>query len=73
MKKICVFLFLICCFHSGTQAQVSQSQLDSMNIRKLYDLALLDGKSYSWLDHLSNNIGGRLSGSLEAKQADEYS
>ena len=72
MKKICGFLFLLCCFQSGTQAQVSQSQLDSMNIRKLYDLALLDGKSYSWLDHLSNNIGGRLSGSLEAKQAVEY-
>ncbi|MDG2396590.1 MAG: M20/M25/M40 family metallo-hydrolase [Flavobacteriaceae bacterium] len=39
------------------------------NIREIYDISLVDGKSYNWLEHLSNNIGGRLSGSLNAERA----
>jgi len=35
-------------------------------------MALTDGKAYDWLDHLSNEIGGRLSGSLEAEKAVQY-
>ncbi len=35
-------------------------------------MSLLNGKSYEWLDHLSNEIGGRLSGSYNAQQAVEY-
>ncbi|MCG9972978.1 M20/M25/M40 family metallo-hydrolase [Christiangramia crocea] len=45
---------------------------DSLTIRKIYDMSLLNGKSYQWLDHLSNEIGGRLSGSYNAQQAVEY-
>lgn len=71
MKKYCLFLALAC-FLSEVNAQVSQEQQDSLNLRKFYDLALMDGLSYSWLDHLSNTIGGRLSGSLQAEQAVEY-
>lgn len=71
MKKYCLFIALVC-FLSETSAQVTQEQQDSLNIRKFYDLALLDGQSYSWLDHLSNKIGGRLSGSLQAEQAVEF-
>jgi len=41
-------------------------------MRKIYDMSLLNGKSYDWLDHLSNEIGGRLSGSFSAQQAVEY-
>ena len=50
----------------------SNSVEDSLNIRKIYDMSLLNGKSYSWLDHLSNEIGARLSGSYGAEQAVEY-
>jgi len=35
-------------------------------------MSLLNGKSYQWLDHLSNQIGGRLSGSFNAEQAVNY-
>ena len=35
-------------------------------------MSLLNGKSYSWLEHLSNEIGGRLSGSYGAEQAVNY-
>ncbi|WP_435579629.1 M20/M25/M40 family metallo-hydrolase [Gilvibacter sp.] len=45
---------------------------DSLMLRNIYDLALLNGQSYSWLEHLSNEIGGRLSGSPEAEQAVKY-
>ena len=30
------------------------------------------GQSYQWLDYLSNNIGSRLSGSLGAELAVDY-
>ncbi|PTX44123.1 PA domain-containing protein [Christiangramia gaetbulicola] len=55
----------------GTSAQTNSTE-DSLNIRKIYDMSLLNGKSYTWLDHLSNEIGGRLSGSYGAEQAVEY-
>src|SRR5690606_27005385 len=41
-------------------------------IKALYDTALSQGKPYDWLNHLSNQIGGRLSGSVQAQQAVEY-
>jgi hypothetical protein len=63
-------LLLLFAVSSITAQKVNKE--DSLTIRKLYDTALLNGKSYDWLDHLSNNIGGRLSGSLEAEKAVRY-
>jgi hypothetical protein len=40
--------------------------------RKIYTASLTNGKSYDWLNHLSNQIGGRLSGSVQAQQAVDY-
>ncbi|HEY9221199.1 MAG TPA: M20/M25/M40 family metallo-hydrolase [Lutibacter sp.] len=45
---------------------------DSIAIKQLFNTALSNGKSYQWLDYLSNNIGGRLSGSPQAQQAVEW-
>ncbi|QLG46261.1 M20/M25/M40 family metallo-hydrolase [Costertonia aggregata] len=45
---------------------------DEQQIKSIYDLALTQGKSYDWLNHLSNQIGGRLSGSVQAEQAVDY-
>lgn len=53
------------------QAQ-KQPDADSLMLRNLYDLSLLNGKSYEWLEYLSNKIGGRLSGSPEAELAVQY-
>ena len=69
MKKILCTLALS--FFGIHSAMIAQSS-DSLNIRKIYDMSLLNGKSYEWLDHLSNQIGGRLSGSFNAEQAVEY-
>lgn len=48
------------------------SQNDKDQLRKIYKTSLTDGKSYNWLDYLSNEIGGRLSGSLNAELAVQY-
>lgn len=43
--------------------------IDSAYIRSIYNEALQSGKSYGWLDFLSNKIGARLSGSPGAEKA----
>ncbi|RXJ50603.1 M20/M25/M40 family metallo-hydrolase [Gelidibacter gilvus] len=48
------------------------AQTDAENIKKIYSNSLTNGKSYEWLDHLSNKIGARLSGSLGAERAVAY-
>ena len=45
------------------------SQSDKDIFKEIYNNSLTNGKSYEWLDYLSNNIGGRLSGSLNAERA----
>jgi carboxypeptidase Q len=48
------------------------SQSDALMIEKIFDQALSAGRSYEMLDHLSTNIGARLSGSPSAAAAVEY-
>ncbi|GGH47286.1 peptidase M28 [Mangrovimonas yunxiaonensis] len=45
------------------------AQTDQEVFKRLYKTALTNGKSYEWLDYLSNQIGGRLSGSVNAELA----
>ena len=52
--------------------QFSFSQNDSTMIRGFFNEELSKGKSYEMLDHLSNKIGGRLSGSPQSLQAVEW-
>ncbi|MGI9530789.1 M28 family peptidase [Lutimonas sp.] len=47
-------------------------QEDEKVLKKIYNTSLSDGMSYAWLDHLSNKIGSRLSGSVGAQKAVEY-
>jgi len=70
MKKI-LFLVLTILFITEGFSQKTSTE-DSLTLRKIYDAALLNGKSYEWLDYLSNEIGGRLSGSMEAEKAVKY-
>ena len=63
-KNILIILFLI-------PALIS-SQDDKEQLRKIYKTSLINGHSYHWLDYLSNEIGGRLSGSLNAELAVDY-
>ncbi len=50
----------------------STLERDALMMRKIYDQNLTSSMSYEWLDHLSNQIGGRLSGSPQAQMAVDY-
>ena len=71
IMKYIFLLILTICLTSESFSQIETTQ-DSLTLRSIYDMALLNGKSYDWLDHLSNNIGNRLSGSLNAEKAVVY-
>ena len=64
--------YLILLFFVSSQSFSQNAVQDSTMLRQLYTAALTDGKAYSWLDYLSNEIGGRLSGSFEAERAVKY-
>lgn len=52
--------------------QLANAQNDSITIRKIYNDALTNGKSYSNLEYLCKKIGGRLAGSPQAAKAVEW-
>jgi carboxypeptidase Q len=64
MKKLIIFLL----FAFGAKAQ----NQDSLFIRKVYNEALSNGQAYQNLRFLCKNIGPRLSGSVGAQKAVEY-
>jgi carboxypeptidase Q len=64
IKSIFIFIFLY------PFSLISQN--DSIQIRKIHDLALTNSSCYSWLEHLCLQIGGRLSGSTNAQKAVDY-
>lgn len=68
-KTIALLLFFISLSFT-THAQNFTS--DSLMIRKIYDEALTNGKSYEQLRYLTGQIGGRLSGSPQAAAAVEW-
>ncbi len=70
MKKIVLILCAFFFYMSYGQEKVNKE--DSITIKNFYNSSLLKGKSYSWLDYLSNQIGPRLSGSLNAQKAVEW-
>ena len=67
MNSRIVLTLLLC----STLSLSAQSE-DEKQLRAIYDMALTEGKAYDWLNYLSNQIGGRLSGSVQAQQAVEY-
>ena len=60
MRKIFLFTALLLNPHIYSQDTDEFSSF----IKKIYNEALSNGKAYEWLDYLSNQIGGRLSGSV---------
>ena len=67
MKKQLLLMLCICGVFAFAKAQSDEDQL-----RAIYTAALTEGKSYEWLDYLSNQIGSRLSGSSGAQRAVEW-
>jgi hypothetical protein len=78
MKKTLIlfsFFFSILACNQTQEKTITSNQLsseektDSTNIKTLFNTVLTQGKSYDWLKDLTQNIGGRLSGSPEAARA----
>lgn len=70
MKQFHLFFIVFFCILTSVNAQ--NNKIDSTTIRGIFDYALTEGKSYEWLDYLSNQIGGRLAGSPQAAAAVEW-
>ncbi|OON70061.1 M28 family peptidase [Hymenobacter sp. CRA2] len=64
-------LLLAAALAAPAHAQTA-AKTDSLNLRKIYDEALLRGQSYDNLRYLCQNIGPRLSGSPQAEQAVQW-
>ena len=64
MKKLCLILLFV-----GLSLNAQKEEEVNSQIKEIYRQALTQGKSYDWLNHLTNQIGGRLSGSLNAERA----
>ena len=69
LRKITPILFILLSLNGFAQ---TPSVEDSTMLKKIYTTSLVNGKSYEWLDYLSNQIGGRLSGSINAQKAVEW-
>ena len=63
-----ILLLILFCASTTVFAQSE----DEKQLKVIYDLALTEGQGYDWLNHLSNQIGGRLSGSVQAQLAVDY-
>ena len=67
MKKYILIIAIFSC--AITTAQNSSFKADSTQLRKIFTKSLTEGKSYDWLNYLSNRIGARLAGSEGDKKA----
>lgn len=50
----------------------AQTEADAFMLKKIHTTALENGKAYAWLTYLSEEVGGRLAGSPQSKQAIAY-
>ena len=66
MRKLLLLLLLLC---SSFSVHAQNDEVINTQIKEIYRQVLTQGKSYDWLNHLTNQIGGRLSGSLNAERA----
>ena len=69
MRHLKLFIFLSCILPISVFCQTEE---DALFIKEIHDYILKEGKCYSWLETLSEEIGGRLTGSENAAKAVEY-
>jgi len=72
MRFYFAFILLVSFQLSMAQTPEINEKKDATTIKQIFDTALTSGKAHDWLRFLSLQIGGRLSGSVEAEQAVEY-
>ena len=72
MRFYFAFILLVSFHISMAQTPEVNEKEDAATIKQIFDTALTSGKAHDWLRFLSLQIGGRLSGSVEAEQAVDY-
>ncbi len=72
MRFYFAFILLVSFQISMAQTSEINQKEDAATIKQIFETALTSGKAHDWLRFLSLQIGGRLSGSVEAEQAVEY-
>ena len=72
MRFYFAFILLVSFQISMAQTSEINQKEDATTIKQIFDTALTSGNAHDWLRFLSLQIGGRLSGSVEAEQAVEY-
>jgi hypothetical protein len=72
MRFYFAFILLVSFQISMAQTPEVNEKEDVATIKQIFDTALTSGKAHDWLRFLSLQIGGRLSGSVEAEQAVDY-
>jgi hypothetical protein len=71
-KNLLFLTLLSTLFSVKLSAQSVELSEDSLMIRKIFDEALMNGKSYGNLNYLCKVIGHRLTGSTQAQQAIDW-
>jgi len=66
------FCLVLLSMNYTVNAQEGYTDDDALFIKSLFDKSLSSDQAYLWLEHLSENIGGRLSGSSNAAKAVQY-
>lgn len=74
LLAIAAIFFMACSPNNTSKTTVNNATnpKDSIQIKSIFNKGLTEGKSYEWLRDLTQNIGGRLSGSPEAQMAVEW-
>ncbi|MBL7808778.1 MAG: peptidase M28 family protein, partial [Saprospiraceae bacterium] len=72
LRGITFTLYFIFTLSPIANAQTKEFQADGQFIDKIYDYSLTEGRCYAWLEHLSYNVGHRLSGSPSAAKAVQW-
>ena len=66
------FTFSVVVVFSAQSQNENTPSRDALMLESIYNETMTNAKAYDWLRFLSLQIGGRLSGSVEAEQAVEY-
>lgn len=66
-----IYCILVLFLSAGTYHAKAQTE-DEKQLKSIFTTSLTNGKAYDWLSYLSVQIGGRLSGSLNAERAVRY-
>ena len=67
-----ILLFILFVFTSASLFSQTEEETDALYIKDIYNHTLTQGECYTWLEYLTQGIGGRLAGSPSSMAAVNY-